>query len=105
TMRPKFLLIPAVLATTFLVVTPYRVSPEETAGLAIDGSESFAPEQIEHFEKHVRPMLVHRCQKCHGAEKQQGGLRLDSRAAMLQGGDSGPTIDLEAPEESLLLNA
>src|SRR5690606_33535802 len=45
------------------------------------------------------------CFKCHGPDKQSGELRLDSRAAMLQGGDSGPAIVPGKPEESLLIEA
>ncbi|MFM8273805.1 MAG: DUF1549 domain-containing protein, partial [Gemmata sp.] len=57
------------------------------------------------FEKHVRPLLVEKCQSCHGAEKAKGGLRLDSRAALLKGGDSGPVIVPGKPAESLLVKA
>ena len=35
-----------------------------------------------HFEKKVRPVLVEKCMSCHGPEKQQGGLRVDSRAVL-----------------------
>ena len=47
---------------------------------------------VEFFEKDVRPLLVERCYPCHsaGAKKIKGGLRLDSRAALLRGGDQGP---------------
>ena len=55
------------------------------------------------FEGHVRPLLVDRCQKCHGDEKSESGLRLDSLAALLQGGDSGPTIVPGDPKNSLLV--
>ena len=47
---------------------------------------------IDFFEKSVRPLLVTHCFECHGQGKQKGGLRLDSRAAMLTGGDSGPAM-------------
>jgi mono/diheme cytochrome c family protein len=57
----------------------------------------------EFFEKHVRPLLVTNCFKCHGAEKQKGGLRLDSRAALLEGGDSGPAMIAGKPDDSLLI--
>lgn len=57
------------------------------------------------FEKHVRPVLVEQCQSCHGAKKQMGGLRLDSRAALLSGGDNGPVLIAGAPEKSLLIEA
>ncbi len=41
------------------------------------------------FNKSIEPLLVENCLKCHGPEKQKGGLRLDLRAAALKGGDSG----------------
>ena len=49
-------------------------------------------EQVEFFEKSVRPVLVEHCYKCHGPEKQKGDLRLDSREALLKGTDSGPVV-------------
>jgi len=49
-------------------------------------------EQTETFEKVIRPILESRCVSCHGPEKQKGQLRLDSRAAQLQGGETGPAI-------------
>jgi hypothetical protein len=50
------------------------------------------PAAVELFERSVRPVLVERCGQCHGDKKQWAGLRLDSRAALLAGGDSGPAI-------------
>lgn len=60
---------------------------------------------LESFEKEVRPLLAARCLTCHGADKQKGHLRLDSREAILAGGDSGPAIVPGKPEESLLIEA
>lgn len=62
---------------------------------------------VEHFERRVRPVLVERCFECHSAKSAapKGGLRLDSRAAMLKGGDSGPALVPGKPAESLLLHA
>lgn len=71
---------------------------------ADDVSEA-TPEQIRHFEVAVRPVLVDRCLKCHGPEKQWGSLRLDSRSAMLKGGDTGPAIVPGQPDQSLLIRA
>ncbi|HZL89734.1 MAG TPA: DUF1553 domain-containing protein [Pirellulaceae bacterium] len=62
-------------------------------------------EQLEFFEKKVRPILAENCHKCHGEKKQQGNLRLDSRGTILAGGDLGPAIVPGKPEESLLLEA
>src|SRR5262245_44525876 len=62
-------------------------------------------EDVEFFEKQVRPILVESCQKCHGEKKQEGGLRLDSLATVLNGGDSGPAIEPGKPGDSLLIEA
>jgi mono/diheme cytochrome c family protein len=51
----------------------------------------------------VLPILLRRCTVCHGPRRQEGGLDLRTRAAMLRGGKSGPAIVLGKPEESLLI--
>src|SRR4051794_1921409 len=64
-----------------------------------------AEERIRFFEVEVRPILARHCAKCHGEKTRRGGLRLDSRAALLTGGDSGPAVVPGKPEESLLVEA
>lgn len=59
----------------------------------------------EQFEKHIRPLLVEHCIRCHGPEKQKGGLRLDSAAGWQAGGDSGPAITPGTPDASRLFKA
>src|SRR5213596_2436284 len=61
-----------------------------TLHLPIQPAE-FSPETIELFEKRIRPILVESCHQCHSAtaEKLKGGLRLDSRAGLLAGGETG----------------
>jgi hypothetical protein len=44
------------------------------------------------FVKDIQPILQDSCIKCHGPEKQKGGLRLDSRAAALKGGKDGEVL-------------
>ena len=51
-----------------------------TAGRAGD----FSAEQLHAFENKVRPLLAEHCYACHGPEKQNNGLRLDSRASLLR---------------------
>ncbi|MBY0505808.1 MAG: PSD1 and planctomycete cytochrome C domain-containing protein [Bryobacteraceae bacterium] len=63
-----------------------------------------AAEPGDFFETRIRPVLAKNCYACH-REAALGGLRLDSREAMLTGGKSGASIRLERPEESLLLKA
>jgi hypothetical protein len=61
----------------------------------------------EFFEAKIRPVLVKHCYQCHsaGAGKTEGSLLLDSRDGLLKGGDRGPAILLEQPQESPLLIA
>jgi hypothetical protein len=62
-------------------------------------------EQLRFFETSVRPLLVEKCFKCHGDKKQWGGLRVDSREALLRGGESGAAIVSGEPDKSLLIRA
>jgi hypothetical protein len=55
------------------------------------------------YAKSVKPLLQERCYACHGALKQKGGLRLDTAALILKGGDSGAAIAPGYPEKSLLI--
>ncbi|MEX1231168.1 MAG: PSD1 and planctomycete cytochrome C domain-containing protein [Planctomycetaceae bacterium] len=61
--------------------------------------------QIEFFEERVRPLLAEQCWPCHGSKKQESGLRLDSREAILKGGDSGRVAKAGNPDESPLIEA
>jgi hypothetical protein len=64
-----------------------------------------ANEAEQHFTDKVRPLLESRCISCHGPDKVKGNLRMDSRAALLKGGDAGPALVPGKPSESLLLQA
>jgi hypothetical protein len=68
------------------------------------GTKQPASEDRFFFER-VRPLLASRCWSCHGRDKAEGGLRLDSRDAAMQGGDSGPALVLGNPDQSLMLMA
>jgi hypothetical protein len=65
----------------------------------------FAQEHAKFFENEVRPLLVKRCYECHSADEASGELQLDSLAAMLSGGESGPAIVPGKPAESMLVEA
>ena len=56
------------------------------------------------FETKVRPVLANNCYACH-TNSALGGLRLDSREAMLKGGGRGAAIVPGDPEKSLLVTA
>lgn len=61
----------------------------------------------EFFEKRVRPVLVEHCFKCHAdnGKEPKGGLRVDGRAHLLKGGDSGPSLVPGKPEASKIIEA
>ena len=55
------------------------------------------------YVKQIKPVLRERCYACHGALKQEAGLRLDTVALLTKGGDSGAAIDVRTAVQSLLL--
>lgn len=63
-----------------------------------------ASEKIEFFERRIRPVLSNNCYSCH-TDSKLGGLQVNSRVALLRGGDSGPAIDVGNPDSSLLIRA
>tara|TARA_R110002049_G_scaffold46487_1_gene135119 strand:- start:59335 stop:62496 length:3162 start_codon:yes stop_codon:yes gene_type:complete len=77
------------------------------SGLARAEAAEFTRDQLEFFEKRVRPLLSEHCYECHSAqsEKLQAGLMLDSRSAMVAGGDSGPSVVPGDPSGSLFIEA
>src|SRR5438477_9934121 len=78
-------------------------------GLPIVSRASAAepPEQVEFFEKKIRPVLAERCYSCHSAQAKtlQGGLRLDSKPGWKRGGDTGAVIAPGDPEKSRLVDS
>ena len=60
--------------------------------LAPTASRAAEPGPVVDFARDIYPILQRSCFECHGPEKQQGKLRLDSRAAALRGGKIGPAL-------------
>jgi hypothetical protein len=75
---------------SFVVALAAMVSAQEQA-VTID------------FAKDILPLLQRSCIECHGPEKHEGNLRLDSRSAALKGGDSGAALVPGKPNSSELL--
>ena len=89
--RPCQFSVPAILFALALIFAPATIS-----WAAVD--------LVEQFEREVRPLLVEQCFKCHGPEKQKGGLRMDRIQGLLTGGDSGePTISPGKSVDSSLI--
>jgi mono/diheme cytochrome c family protein len=106
----------AAMAATARLGLPALVLLAAGAALPAPSARASAPPSpdptgVEFFEKNVRPVLVEHCYKCHSAEAEQnrklkGGLRLDTRAGALKGGDSEkPAVVPGDPQASLLIEA
>ncbi|MBL8889684.1 MAG: PSD1 domain-containing protein [Planctomycetaceae bacterium] len=91
----NFLLTLGRLVGSFLLLVGFGLAE---VGLSQESGEDF-------FEQRIRPVLLAHCIECHGPDVQEGGLRLDSRSALLRGGEHGPVIHAENAEDSLLLKA
>jgi mono/diheme cytochrome c family protein len=99
-MTSRLLLLLATYAVGFAAAT--GVAPCAAA----DDAPKISPDQEKHFEEKVRPVLASKCFSCHGAEKQENGLRLDSREGILKGGVTGtPMIRKDNPAAGGLLSA
>ena len=61
------------------------------------------PEALEHFEKHVRPLLVAKCQACHNAQLKSGNVDFSGLEGFLQARDEAALISTDDPESSRLL--
>ncbi len=94
-MKPRISSLSTLLACSGLIPALSLGAPGPTA------------EQLDFFEKKVRPILTESCYKCHSLErgKAKGDLTLDTRVALLKGGKNGPAIVPGSPEKSLLITA
>jgi mono/diheme cytochrome c family protein len=91
------------VASLLLRVASFAVADEAEPAAK---QEKPSPEQVAFFENKVRPVLVEHCYACHGpAGAAKGDLRVDSRSALLAGGESGPAVVPKDLDESLLISA
>lgn len=57
------------------------------------------------FTRSIQPILEDHCFECHGYQAKKGGLSLSNRTRLLEGGESGPSVNLDQFDQSLLLDA
>ena len=78
-------------------------------GMMMGGTtnDRFSQADIHFFESKVRPLLISACSGCHSnnGSRIRAGFEVDTRVAMLRGGDSGPGIVPGDPDASLLIQA
>jgi mono/diheme cytochrome c family protein len=91
--------------SVFIAVTLVRIAAQTPTSPA-KATTSAAPTtaQDEFFEANIRPVLLDTCGECH-LDDEKGELRVDSRAALLKGGEKGPAIVPGDPDKSLLIQA
>ncbi len=97
----------------FLLFTIFAAAAQAATGDGANGTDGSNGTDktnaagLEFFEKNIRPVLAEKCYKCHSAsaEKVKGGLQLDTREGIREGGDNGPAVAPGDPEGSLLLTA
>jgi len=94
--RLAFLLCVLALSTGW---APLALGAEEVAAASA--------EDIQFYEKEIRPLMARHCYECHSARTKdvKSGLRLDDRAAVLEGGDRGVLAIAGKPDESLFMEA
>lgn len=78
-----------------------------TSFMRVQGNGNISQDQLKYFETHIRPALSQYCYECHSEEsgKTKGGLLLDTREGMLQGGDYGNVLDGDSFQDTLLWDA
>jgi mono/diheme cytochrome c family protein len=95
--RPASFLVFGALLIAFPLLSA-RAEAAEAPGV-------FTADQIEFFEKNVRPVLANNCFDCHGDHRHENGLRLDTYAGILRGSDYSVVAIPGNPAESKLLKA
>ena len=89
-----------------LLLLPFLAAAAASGENAPAGANA-TPEQLDFFEKKIRPVLADKCYKCHSekSEKVKGGLLLDTREGIRRGGDNGPAVVPGKLDDSLLIEA
>jgi mono/diheme cytochrome c family protein len=73
------------------LVLPVSAAPRALADVPSAEKPSSKSAAVDYLSQ-VKPILTHHCVSCHGVVKPRGGLRLDTAAAALKGGTSGPAV-------------
>ncbi|WP_207509601.1 DUF1549 domain-containing protein [Telluribacter humicola] len=93
--------------TSVLPLDDAQKAPGNTAAVFTFASNStngpLTAQQVEELNLEVRSILAHNCYSCHSATKMKGELRLDKKELVMKGGESGPVIVANHPEDSELI--
>lgn len=97
----------ALALNALLTTCHYAYSEQPPPKEQITTAPQPSQEQIDFFEKKIRPVFIEHCYECHSAQSTpiQAGLTLDSAQGLLRGGDSGPAIEPNKSTSSLIIQA
>ena len=100
-------LIPPGRKRLVLLVGLVGVAPVSVDALPPRAPIGNSPEPARFFRDRIEPILRDHCFRCHSdrADQVEADLRLDSREALLRGGDQGPAVEPGEPDRSLLMTA
>lgn len=98
-MSTKFLTACALFSAAVIL------SPVTAADLDLSKLPPAAKKEGVKFDSDIKPIFEKACFKCHGAEKQKGKLRVDSRDAILKGGENGKIVEVGNSAKSSLVHA
>ncbi|MCF0069896.1 DUF1549 domain-containing protein [Dyadobacter sp. CY261] len=73
------------------------------ADFVLTNNGALTPEQIQNLNVEVRTILAHNCYSCHSETKMKGDLRLDSKEAIMKGGENGVVVVPSHPDKSELI--
>ncbi|TDE11403.1 DUF1549 domain-containing protein [Dyadobacter psychrotolerans] len=80
------------------------VKPDaDKADFVLTNNGALSPQQVQELNVEVRTILAHNCYSCHGEAKSKGDLRLDSKDAIMKGGEGGAVVIPEHPDKSELI--
>ncbi|MPZ17968.1 MAG: DUF1553 domain-containing protein [Luteitalea sp.] len=83
---------------------PARETAELLASLAeVQKVGTASTEQLDRLNLAVRGVFAHNCFECHSSDKQENGLRLDNREAVMRGGDGGPILVAGQADQSEIM--
>ena len=74
-----------------------KITPEQARGLPPPAGHKI------HFAQEIKPILESSCIKCHGRGRTKGDFSIESRDALLKGGESGPALVPGKSAESHLI--
>ncbi|QRR04067.1 DUF1549 domain-containing protein [Dyadobacter sandarakinus] len=83
----------------------HMVEPEGTdePDFVMTNNGALSPDQVQQLNVEVRTILAHNCYSCHSETKIKGDLRLDSKEAVMQGGEHGAVVVPEHPDKSEMI--